>query len=85
MNFSVGDFVMYWKSGKGVEAGSWHGPAKVFMLEHPNLVWTSDLTRLFRCAPEHVGSLSADEASAMTGRDRMMFQVIENRSSDSWI
>ena len=39
MHFSVGDFVMYWKSGKGVEPGSWHGPAKVLMLEQPNMVW----------------------------------------------
>ena len=77
MHFSVGDFVMYWKSGKGVEPGSWHGPAKVLMLEQPNMVWISHMTRLFRCAPEHVRQLSADEAGSISQQDRSLFQMPE--------
>eukprot|EP00435_Cladocopium_sp_Y103_P071338 s690_g37.t1 len=75
INFAVGDFVMYWKSGKGVEKGAWHGPARVLMTEGRNLVWISHLTRLFRCAPEHVRPLSADEAQSMTDQDRSLFQL----------
>ena len=33
INFQVGDLIMYWKAGKGVEPGAWHGPAKVLMSE----------------------------------------------------
>ena len=52
-----GDLVMYWKAGKGVESGAWHGPAKVLIVEGKNLIWISHLTKLFRCAPEHIRSL----------------------------
>ena len=33
------------------------------MLEHPNTVWISHMTRLYRCAPEHVRSVSSREMS----------------------
>eukprot|EP00435_Cladocopium_sp_Y103_P033606 s1891_g8.t1 len=81
MVFQVGDFVMYWKSGKGVEPGAWHGPAKVLMLEGRNLVWISHMTRLFRCAPEHVRKLSSDEEQSLTDADRVLFQLPERSGS----
>ena len=31
------------------------------MIEPPNIIWISHLTRLFRCAPEHVRSVSSRE------------------------
>ena len=49
---------MYWKDGKGANPGSWHGPARVLMVERYNLVWISHMTKLFRCAPEHARPLS---------------------------
>eukprot|EP00435_Cladocopium_sp_Y103_P041712 s568_g11.t1 len=61
MQFMIGDHVMYWKQGKGAEPGSWHGPARIIMLEQPNTIWISHLTRLYRCAPEHVRSVSSRE------------------------
>ena len=61
MTLKVGDHVMYWRLGRGMEHGSWNGPAKVIMLEQPNIVWISHLTRLFRCAPEHVRSVTQRE------------------------
>eukprot|EP00435_Cladocopium_sp_Y103_P001047 s2611_g1.t1 len=61
MQFMVGDHVMYWRQGKGAEPGSWHGPARIIMLEKPNTIWISHLTRLYRCAPEHVRSVSSRE------------------------
>jgi len=63
MQFAIGDHVMHWRQGKGAEPGSWYGPARIIMLEHPNTVWISHMTRLYRCAPEHVRSVSSREMS----------------------
>ena len=68
---------MYWKDGKGANPGSWHGPAKVLMLEGQNLVWISHLTKLFRCAPEHVRPLSQNEAGAVTDSNQGLYQLPE--------
>ena len=59
--FQIGEFVMFWREGRGALEGSWIGPGKVLMHEGDNLVWISHLTRLYRCAPEHVRSLSRRE------------------------
>ena len=75
MRCKPGELLMFWKSGKGVEPGAWHGPAKVLMVEGNNLVWISYLTRLFRCAPEHVRPLSDDEEQSVSEQDRAMFQL----------
>ena len=77
MNFQVGDLIMYWKAGKGVEPGAWHGPAKVLMSEGRNLIWVSHMTRLYRCAPEHIRKLSSDEERSISDVDRSMFQLPE--------
>ena len=66
---------MFWREGKGTESGSWHGPAKVLMVEDRNLLWLSHLTRLYRCAPEHVRPLSEDEARSVTNTDRQMASI----------
>ena len=68
--FHPGDLVMYWRAGKGVEDGSWHGPARVLMTEGANLVWISHLTSLYRCAPEHVRQLSSDEYQSISPEER---------------
>ena len=78
-SFSIGDLVMYWREGKGVDEGRWRGPAKVLMIESQNLVWLSHMTRLYRCAPEHVRALSEDETKSLTPDDRQMFSL-PNRS-----
>lgn len=57
----MGDSVMYWRPGSEVESGSWHGPGRVLMVEAPNIVWISHMTRLFRFAPEHVRHVSSRE------------------------
>ena len=75
MTFNVGDMVMYWRAGKGVEDGAWHGPAKILMTEGNNLVWISHLTRLYRCAPEHVRRLSEDEAQGISPQELQTFQL----------
>ena len=77
VEFQVGDMIMYWKAGKGVNEGAWHGPAKILMIEGRNLVWISHLTRLFRCAPEHVRKLSSDEAQGVSRTDLQSFQLPE--------
>ena len=56
---TVGDWVMYWKSEK------WQGPAKVLMIDSPSIMWLSHLTRLIRCAPEHVRVLSNRELGSL--------------------
>ena len=53
--YSVGDWATFWKNQK------WQGPAKVLMLDGQNLIWLSHLTRLIRCAPEHLRQLSTRE------------------------
>ena len=69
MQYEIGDHVMFWKSGKGAEPGSWHGPARIIMLEHPNTVWISHLTRLYRCAPEHIRSVSSRERDSVSNAE----------------
>ena len=53
---------MYWREGKGALAGGWHGPARVVLCEGDNIMWLTHLSRLYRCAPEHVRSLSSRES-----------------------
>ena len=74
-NFQNGDLVMFWRAGKGVNEGAWHGPAKIIMVEGRNLIWISHLTKLFRCAPEHVRKLSESEAQSVSLQDLQMFQM----------
>eukprot|EP00435_Cladocopium_sp_Y103_P038295 s1525_g10.t1 len=81
LTFQNGDVVMFWRAGKGVENGSWHGPAKVLMIEDRNLVWVSHLTRLYRCAPEHIRLLSEDEAKSLSDEDRRMFFLPDRSGS----
>ena len=57
-----GEWVMFWREGKGALHGAWHGPAEVLMRENPNVVWLSHLSRLYRCAPEHIRNLSSRES-----------------------
>jgi hypothetical protein len=45
------------------------------MVEGNNLVWINHLTRLFRCAPEHVRHLSTDEEQSVSEQDRAMFHL----------
>ena len=61
----VGQWVMYWRDGKGALPGTWHGPARVVLREDPNVVWLTHLSRLYRCAPEHLRKLSSREAEAL--------------------
>lgn len=75
MKCKPGELVMFWKSGMGAEPGAWHGLAKVLMVEGNNLVWISHLTRLLRCAPEHVRHLSTDEEQSVSEQDRAMFHL----------
>ena len=59
----VGDWTMYWKNNR------WNGPARVLMLDGNNVIWLSHLTRLLRCAPEHVRTLSDRETGALKRDD----------------
>ena len=81
LTFQTGDIVMFWRSGKGVEDGSWHGPTKILMVEDRNLVWVSHLTRIYRCAPEHIRQLSEDEARSVSDDDRRMFFLPDRSGS----
>jgi len=75
VKFKIGDLVMYWRGGKGVEPGSWRGPARVLMIESQNLIWLSHMTRLYRCAPEHVRLLSEDEMQSLSQDDQQLLQL----------
>ena len=60
--FSTGQWVMYWRNGKGAQPGMWNGPAKVVLCEDHNVTWITHQSRLYRCAPEHLRTLSEREA-----------------------
>eukprot|EP00434_Breviolum_minutum_P025492 symbB.v1.2.022525.t1/scaffold1944.1/size145740/2 len=67
-----GDLVMYWRNGKGNQAGQWHGPGQVIIQEGSQVIWISHLSRLYRCAPEQVRPLSqreSDEAGVFQYQD----------------
>ena len=51
------------------------------MIEDRNLLWLSHLTRLYRCAPEHVRQLSEDEGRCVTDPDRQMLQLPDHSGS----
>ena len=59
--FEVGQYVMFWRNGKGVKDGNWNGPGRVIARESSNVYWVTHLTRLYRCAPEHIRHLSSRE------------------------
>eukprot|EP00435_Cladocopium_sp_Y103_P036353 s892_g9.t1 len=61
-SFAMGQWVMYWRNGKGALAGSWNGPARVVLSEDRNVTWITHQSRLYRCAPEHLRPLSDREA-----------------------
>ena len=56
-----GEWVMIWKQGKGALPGSWTGPMKVVVHENSQTIWTTMACKLYRCAPEHVRPVTAQE------------------------
>ena len=63
-SFAIGQWIMYWRNGKGTLPGAWNGPARVVLTEDRNIVWITHQSRLFRCAPEHLRPLSDRESQA---------------------
>eukprot|EP00435_Cladocopium_sp_Y103_P074513 s963_g49.t1 len=61
-SFAMGQWVMYWRNGKGALPGTWNGPARVVLREDRNVTWITHQSRLYRCAPEHLRSLSERES-----------------------
>ena len=66
---SVGSWVMYWRNGKGNLPGQWNGPARVILQDSQSTIWLSHASRLFRCAPEQVRSLSHREAKGIPNNE----------------
>eukprot|EP00435_Cladocopium_sp_Y103_P041817 s1270_g11.t1 len=60
--YMPGEWVMVWKQGKGAMPGHWLGPMKVVVHENTQTVWTTMACKLYRCAPEHIRPVSANEA-----------------------
>lgn len=59
--YAPGDWVMFWRHNKANNQGQWNGPAKIVLTEDQNVLWLTHLSRLYRCAPEHVRPLSSRE------------------------
>ncbi len=59
--YAPGDWVMFWRYNKINNQGQWNGPAKIVLTEDQNVLWLTHLSRLYRCAPEHVRPLSTRE------------------------
>ncbi len=76
--FEKGQWVMFWRAGKGNLPGSWNGPAKVILAESQQIIWVTHMSRLYRCAPEHLRSLSSREASLQEVTDESPMVLPEN-------
>ena len=61
-SYSPGEWVMTWKQGRGAQPGHWLGPMKVVIHENAQTIWTTLACKLYRCAPEHVRPVTANEA-----------------------
>ena len=60
--YSPGEWVMCWRPGKGTQPGFWAGPMKIVVHENPQTIWTTQCSKLYRCSPEHVRPVSANES-----------------------
>ena len=59
--FQCGDSVMLGKVDVGCTKGRRHGPGRVLSQDHNQVVWISQLSRLFRVSPEHVRMATSEE------------------------
>ena len=64
-SYCPGEWVMVWKQGQGALPGSWLGPMKVIVQENHRTIWVTMLSKLYRCAPEHVRPVTAAEAQTI--------------------
>ena len=60
--YAPGEWVMMWRQGKGANPGHWLGPMKIVIHENDQTIWTTLACKLYRCAPEHVRPVTANEA-----------------------
>ena len=60
--YEPGEWVMTWRQGKGANPGHWLGPMKIVVHENAQTIWTTLACKLYRCAPEHVRPVTANEA-----------------------
>ena len=67
-SYSPGEWVMVWKQGQGALPGNWLGPMKVIVQENHRTVWVTMLSKLYRCAPEHIRPVTAAEAQSIVLR-----------------
>ncbi len=56
---------MVWKQGHGALPGNWLGPMKVIVQENQKTIWVTMLSKLYRCAPEHIRPVTAAEAQTI--------------------
>ena len=66
--YQPGEWVMAWKEGLGQTQGYWQGPMKVVVHENQQTIWVTMSSKLYRCAPEHVRPVTADEAKGILQR-----------------
>eukprot|EP00435_Cladocopium_sp_Y103_P025811 s1152_g6.t1 len=68
--YQPGEWIMVWKEGSGQNPGFWQGPMKVVVHENQQTLWGTMSSKLFRCAPEHVRPVSAEEARTIVVQPR---------------
>ena len=66
--YQPGEWVMAWKEGLGQTQGYWQGPMKVVVHENQQTIWVTMSSKLYRCAPEHVRPVTAEEARGILQR-----------------
>ena len=69
-NFETGNMVCYWRQGRGIPEGLWHGPARVVCVEKTgesqdgqllgSIIWIVHGIVLYRCAPEQLRHVTHD-------------------------
>ena len=59
---------MAWKEGSGQGQGYWQVQMKIVVHENQQTIWVTMSSKLFRCAPEHVRPVTAEEAKSILQR-----------------
>ena len=61
--FEVGQLVFFWRKSRFETKAHWHGPAVVTGKSGHSKVWVAKGTKVYRCSPEQIRSLSPEQES----------------------
>ena len=59
--FEAGQLVFFWRKSRIETKAHWHGPAVVIGKSGQSKIWVAKGTKVYRCSPEQVRSLSPEQ------------------------